>query len=173
MQQAILARQDADDGAKIQKLQHCSVVYPPYFNFRRDVFDTFSCQLAALRVDTCNHNGAIVRNIDGGPRLFSKRTDHRPPFPYDVTYFLGVDSDLDDTGSMFRDILAPSRQRLLHDRENMYPSFPCLYQGSMQDLFGDPLNLDIHLQGSNAVFGTRHLEIHVAQVIFITQNITE
>src|SRR5687768_955778 len=141
MQQAVLPWQYADNGTKIQKLQHCSVVYSPHFNLGRNIFDALSRQLTTLRVDTCNHDGAIVRNIDGGARLFSKRTYHGTPLPYDITDFLRVDFDLDDTGGMFGDILASRRQRLLHDPKNMHSTFPCLYQGSMQNFFSNTLNL--------------------------------
>ena len=37
--------------------------------------------------------------------------------------------------------------------------------------FGDALDLDVHLQGRDTVGGTRHLEVHVAQVIFVTQDV--
>jgi hypothetical protein len=41
----------------------------------------------------------------------------------------------------------------------------------LHDFLGDALDLDVHLQGGDAVFGTRHLEIHVAEVIFVTEDV--
>ena len=37
--------------------------------------------------------------------------------------------------------------------------------------FGDALDLDVHLQRSDAVGGAGHLEVHVAQVVFVTQDV--
>jgi hypothetical protein len=34
-----------------------------------------------------------------------------------------------------------------------------------------PVDLDVHLQRGDAVFGTGDLEVHVAQVIFVTENV--
>ncbi len=46
-----------------------------------------------------------------------------------------------------------------------------LLQSLLHDLFGDAFDLDVHLQGGNALSGTGHLEVHVAQVIFVTQDV--
>ena len=46
-----------------------------------------------------------------------------------------------------------------------------LLQSRFFDLFGDAFDLDVHLQGGNALSGTGHLEVHVAQVIFVTQDV--
>jgi hypothetical protein len=34
-----------------------------------------------------------------------------------------------------------------------------------------PVDLDVHLQRGDAVFGTGHLEVHVAEVIFVTEDV--
>ena len=41
----------------------------------------------------------------------------------------------------------------------------------MHDFLGDAGDLDVHLQRGDAGSSTRHLEIHIAEVIFIAQNI--
>ena len=46
-----------------------------------------------------------------------------------------------------------------------------LSQCDLHDFFGDALDFDVHLQGSNTVFGTCHFEVHIAEMIFITQDI--
>ena len=46
-----------------------------------------------------------------------------------------------------------------------------LTQGDLHDLLGDRGDLDVHLQGGDAVVGAGHLEVHVAQVIFVTQDV--
>ena len=46
-----------------------------------------------------------------------------------------------------------------------------LGQRDFHDFLSDALDLDIHLQRGDTAGGTRHLEIHVAQMIFVAQDI--
>ena len=55
----------------------------------------------------------------------------------------------------------------------MDPAFTGLLQRDLHDFRGDRGDLDIHLQRGDAGIGTRHLEIHVAKVILITQNVRQ
>ena len=64
-------------------------------------------------------------------------------------------------------------QRLLHAGENLLAAFTSLRQRNLHDFLGDALNLDVHLQGGDTVFGTGDLEVHVAQVVFIAEDIGE
>src|SRR5690606_37672480 len=46
-----------------------------------------------------------------------------------------------------------------------------LVQGDLHDLFGDTVDLDVHLERSDAGFRTRDLEVHIAEVIFVTEDV--
>ena len=48
---------------------------------------------------------------------------------------------------------------------------PSLTQGGFHDLLGDTLDLDIHLQRGHTRFCSGDFEIHITEVIFITQDI--
>ena len=52
-------------------------------------------------------------------------------------------------------------------------AFLGLRQRHLHDFLGDAHDLDVHLQRGNAVGGTRYLEVHVAQVIFVTQDVRQ
>ena len=56
----------------------------------------------------------------------------------------------------------------MHLAENMVAAFFRLCERDLHDLFGDALDLDVHLQCSKTVCSTRYFEVHVAQVIFVT-----
>ena len=77
MQQTILAWQNANDRAEIQKFQYSSVVYSAHLYLGGNIFDTFFCHLATFGVNTGYHNGAVVGDIDGGAGFFGQRTDYR------------------------------------------------------------------------------------------------
>ncbi len=46
-----------------------------------------------------------------------------------------------------------------------------LIERDAHDLFGDAGDLDVHLQRGDAVGGARNLEVHVAEVIFIAEDV--
>jgi len=46
-----------------------------------------------------------------------------------------------------------------------------LAQGDFHDLFSDALDLDVHLQRGHTFGGTGYFEVHVAQVVFVTQDV--
>ena len=60
---------------------------------------------------------------------------------------------------------------LVHLAEDVQPCVTCLVEGFAHDFLRDALDLDIHLQRGNAIICSGHLEVHVAEVIFITKDI--
>ena len=48
-----------------------------------------------------------------------------------------------------------------------------LSQSSLHDFGRDTFNLDVHLKSGHTIFGTCHLEVHVAEVIFVAENVGE
>ena len=55
--------------------------------------------------------------------------------------------------------------------EDMQAAALRLLQRDLHDLGGDAVDLDVHLQRGDACGGAGHLEIHVAEVIFVTQDV--
>ena len=48
-----------------------------------------------------------------------------------------------------------------------------LLQCGFHDLLGDALDLDVHLQRGNAFGGTGHFEVHVTEMVLVTEDIGE
>ena len=48
-----------------------------------------------------------------------------------------------------------------------------LQQGLLQDVVGQTIALDIHLRGGDTILRTRHLEVHVAQVVLIAEDVAQ
>src|SRR6476661_7764124 len=61
-------------------------------------------------------------------------------------------------------------QRLGHLAEDVDASVPGLAERNPHDLFGDALDLDVHLQRGDAVIGAGDLEVHVAEMILIAED---
>ena len=49
----------------------------------------------------------------------------------------------------------------------------CLRQGDTHDFLVDAFDLDVHLQRGDAIGGTGYLEVHVAEVVLVTEDVTQ
>ena len=65
------------------------------------------------------------------------------------------------------------RHGLEHFAEDVCAAFAGLVQGLLHDFEAEALNFDVHLARSNAVGSTRYLEVHVAEVVFVTQDVAQ
>src|SRR5690606_40944628 len=55
--------------------------------------------------------------------------------------------------------------------KNVHTTGISLVQCRLHDLFSNPFDLDVHLQCSNTVCRTCDFKVHVAKMIFITQDV--
>ena len=55
----------------------------------------------------------------------------------------------------------------------MQTALLCLAESDLHDLFGDGRDLDVHLQRGDAILGACDFEVHVAEVVFITEDVGE
>ncbi|CCK04988.1 Spidroin 1 [Cronobacter sakazakii 701] len=76
-----------------------------------------------------------------------------------------------NTRCELRDIATRCVDSLFHHAKNVQTRTFSLIQRHLHDLFSDAFDFDIHLQRSDTFTGTGYFEVHVAQVVFITQNI--
>src|SRR5690606_34129552 len=56
---------------------------------------------------------------------------------------------------------------------NVQTGLQRLLQSQFHDLLGNTFDLDVHLQCGNAIGGTGHFEVHVAEVIFVAEDVGE
>ena len=76
-------------------------------------------------------------------------------------------------GRPLRHALARLADDLVHLPEDVQPALAGLLQRDLHDLGRDALDLDVHLQRSHAVLRPGNLEVHVAEVILIAQDVGE
>jgi hypothetical protein len=91
--------------------------------------------------------------------------------PITSRIFSGIDLERHHPRCVLRYLGARVRQRLLHQMQNVHPAFACLRQRNRHDLLGDALDLDVHLQRSDAAIGAGDLEIHVTEMILIAEDV--
>src|SRR5581483_5951849 len=91
----------------------------------------------------------------------------------DIANAIRIDLYRDDARRELGELGARRGNRLVHDVQNVHPPLTRLLEGRVHDLAVDALDLDVHLQRGHALRGARHFEIHIAEVIFVPENVGE
>ncbi len=91
----------------------------------------------------------------------------------DVADLVGLDLQRGDARRVLRQLVARRRQRLGHLAEDVQAAFARLVERRLEDLARQALDLDVHLDGGDAVFGAADLEVHVAEVILVAEDVGE
>ncbi len=174
MEQTFLAGQDLYKGAECHNGNNFAVIYLTNFRNSADALDNFHGSLDGLLVGSGHFDKPdTVFLLDGddgmSPELdllndFATCTDNR------ADEFLRNRHRLDSRDVRFV-VLTRSRHGLQHLVEDVHPAAVCLRKCIFENLVGEPVNLDVHLAGGDPVAGTGYLEVHVAKVILVAENI--
>ncbi len=171
VQQTVFAGQQVDQGAKVQNLGDRAFVDLADFNFSGDLLDATFGFLRLGRISRGDGDGAIFIDVDLGAGLFGQRTDDRAALADHVTDLLGVDLHGEQARGEGGHFGLGLGHGFLHLAQNVHARFLGLCQCDLHDFLGNALDLDVHLQRGDAVGGTGHLEVHIAQMIFVTQDV--
>src|SRR5690606_4658377 len=169
--QTVLAGQDADEGAKVDDALDLASVDLADFRFSGDTVNPCLGSVGGVLAGGEDLHGAVVGDVDGGAGLFADTADGGATLTDHVTDLVGVDLHADHGRRVGGQLLARRRQHFVHLLEDVQTSVMGLVQGQFHDLFGDALDLDVHLQRGNTLLGTGYLEVHIAQVVFVTEDV--
>ncbi len=97
--------------------------------------------------------------------------DHLAAGPNHVANLIDRNLQGVNSRSISRNLLARSSNRLRHLVEDVQTPALCLSQSFAHDLRRNSADLDVHLQGGNAIFSSGHFEVHIAIVIFRASDI--
>ena len=126
-----------------------------------------------LAVDGRDLDRAVVLDVDRRAGLFGDRANDRAALADDVADLLGVDLDRDDRRRPVRHLLARRLEHLVHLAEDVQAPFARLRQRRGHDLARDAEDLDVHLQRSHAVRRAGDLEVHVAEMVLVAEDVGE
>src|SRR5689334_16923525 len=171
--QAIAAREDRDEGAEVHQAHHLALVDAAHFDVRRDELDAPLRFAARLAADRRNLDGAVALDVDGRARLFGDLADDRPTLADDVADLLRVDLDGDDRGRPLRHVLAGLADDPVHLIEDVQTAGARLIECHAHDLRRHAFDLDVHLERGHAIFRAGDLEVHVTEMIFVTEDVGE
>src|SRR5438093_621359 len=129
--------------------------------------------LAAVCLRAGNADRSVVLELDRGARLRLDRADHLAAGADDLADLVGVDLDRRDARCELRELAARTIDDLFHRVEDEEARFPGLHECLAHDLQRDALDLDVHLQGRDALRGAADLEVHVTVVVLETLDVGE
>ena len=132
-------------------------------------------QLIAALIDSPIGGGdlhrAVVLDVDLGAGLFHDLADHLAAGADHFADLVGRDLEHLDARRMLAELGAGRGQRLGHLAEDVQAAVLGLAERDLHDLFGDAGDLDVHLQRGDALFGAGHLEVHVAEMILVAEDV--
>src|SRR5438309_1847218 len=161
--QAILSRQDLDEGAERHDAHDLALVDLADLDLVGEALDPVDGFLAPLLVDRGDEDTSVVFDVDLRAGLLGDLADHRASLADDVADLVGVDEDGRDARRVVAHLSAGLRQDGEHLVEHEKTRLACLVQRLGHDLVGQAFDLNVHLQRGNAIARAGDLEVHVAQ----------
>src|SRR5581483_8161721 len=173
MHQAVGAGQYLDEGAELDDLAHGAFVDAADLGFGGDALDHLDGFLGALFVAGGDHHRAVVLDVDLDAGRFDDAADDFAARADDLADLVRFDVQRDDARRVAGNVAARRRQGGVHDAQDVEPAFFGLVQRLAHDLAIDAADLDVHLQRSDAVGSAGDLEIHVAQMVLVAEDVRE
>ena len=171
VQQAVFARQQIHQCAEVENFGDRAFVHFADFYVSGDHQNTALGFVGLGRIGAGNGDDAFVADIDLRASFFCQGANHCAAFADHVTNFLGVDLQGIQLRRKVTHFNVGHRHSGLHFVQNVHARFFGLGQCHLHDFFGDALDFDVHLQCSDTVGGASHFKVHVAKVVFVTQNV--
>ena len=173
MHEAVAPRKNGHECTEIHQARNLPLVNPADFDIGGDEFDTPLRLAPRGAADRGDLHRAVVLDVDGGAGLFGDLPNDRATLADDVADLLLIYLQGDDRRRPVGHLFARGAQYLVHFAQNVQTPMTRLIERNAHDLRGHTLDLDIHLQGRDAVLRAGHLEVHIAQVILVTEDVRQ
>ena len=171
MHHAVLARQQLDKHAEVHHADDLARVNLADFDILGNAFDDAARLRGGSLVRRRDIHAAVVVDVDLHARLVDDLVDHLSARSNNLADLIRVDGKADDLRRVSAQVLARLRQHLEHLAEDEQAAVQRLRQRLTQNRLVNALDLDIHLDGGDAVHRARNLEIHVAEEVLQTLDI--
>jgi hypothetical protein len=171
MAEAFLARQNLYKGTKVHyTLDGARVNLPDLRLFNHAKYGV-ARGISVLLILAVNGDFAFFVHIDLNVVFLAQALNVLARRSDDHSNFVLVYLCAHNLGRKGRNIGGGLGNRLFHDREYVQPASSCLVERLSKYFSGNARDLDIHLEASDTVAGTGHLEVHVTKMIFVAQDV--
>ena len=169
----VLLAEEVHERAELHDLHDLALVDRADLGLRRDGADARQRRLDRLALGGCDLDGAVVLDVHLGPALGHDLADHRAARADHLADLVHGDLDGLDARGVLAELGARACDGLRHLAQDVHAPGIGLVEGHAHDLLGDAGDLDVHLQRGDALLGARHLEVHVAQMVLVAQDVGE
>ena len=176
VEQTFLARQDLDEAAVRHDALHHTVVDLTYLRQGHDALDLGDGGVDALLIRSRHlHVTHTVALVDGDGRacVFLHLLDNLSARANDSADELLGDVEGNDAGHLRLHLLTGLADGLHHFAHDMLTTGLGLHESLFDDVKRQTVALDIHLGSGQTVLGTGGLEVHIAQVVLVAEDIRE
>src|SRR5690606_6159686 len=160
--ETVFARQDRHECAEVNYTAYGTLVDRSNLGFGSNTEYAIDSGLGRILVGTVNADGAIVFDIDLRTGFLADRTDRGTALADNVANLVRIDLHRGHVRRVVGQCGTRRAEHAIHLTEDMQTRFQCLTECNLHDLLGDALDLDVHLQGGDAIGGAGYLEVHVA-----------
>ena len=176
MEQTILARHDLYEAAVRHDAANHTIVNLTYLGDSHDSLDLSQGCVDALLIGTrylylTNTVGFV--DSDSGLGVFLHLLDNLTARADDSTDELLRNLDLDDTGNLRLELGTGLSDSIGETLQDVLTTSLCLHQSLLEDVEAQTVALDIHLGSCQTVLCTGGLEVHITQVVLVTENIAQ
>src|SRR5581483_8198925 len=173
VEEPVGAGHDLHEGAEVDDLPHLALVDLPDLGLGRDPQDPVDRLLHRGAVARGDLNGAVVLDVDRAAGLLDERADDLAAGADDVADLVRADLDRGDAGRVGRHLLTWARERLRHLAQDVEAAGARLLERRVHDLARDAADLDVHLERGHAFRRAGDLEVHVAEMVLVAQDVGE
>ena len=171
MQQTVLAGQAFDERAEVHQTDDLAGVSLADFDVLGQVFDLLAGCVAGFGVGRRDEDQAGIVDVDLRAGLGDDAVDGLAALADDDADLVRIDLHARDERSVLGQLFSGLGDLFEHLAHDVHSAFLRLLQSLFEDLSGQAVDLDVHLDGGDAFRGAGHLEVHVAQEVFHTLDI--
>ena len=173
MDHAVLAGSELNERAhRGENTHNAPDEHIAHLGIAHDALDDRLCALRRLGIAVgSDADRAVLLDVDLGARFGNDGVDDLPLLAHNVANLLGIDPEGNDAGRILGKLGRNFGNAFQHFAENELSALVRLLDRGVHDLFGNALDLDIHLNGGDALLRTSDFEVHIAEEVFKTLNI--
>ena len=167
----VLAGQQLHKSAEVHDAHDLARVHLANLDVLRDALDDAARLVGSFRVGGGDEHAAVVLDVNLHAGFGNNLVDHLAAGSDNLANLLRIDGEADNLGRVLAQFLARLADAAEHLFEDEQATLERLRQRGFQNRAVNARNLDIHLDGGDAVHGTSDLEVHVAQEVFQALNV--
>ena len=173
MYQTFLARQNLNESTKVHQTGNFTGINLANLSFGSNAFDHLDSLISSLGVNSSDKYATGIIDINLSAGFVNNLLDHLAARSDNLSNLIRIYMDSSNLRSILGQLFARFADAFHHFAHDEFTAAFSLCQSLGEDILVDTVNLNIHLDSSNTFFGTCNLEVHIAQSILQTLDISQ